>query len=401
VQTPSTNAISIVVTDNSSPPLGVTNTFTVVVNNTVSNNPPLLSPISNRTVAAGTTVIFTNLASDPNPADTLTFSLNPGAPPAASVHPVTGVFSWTTANTDTNAVHSITVKVTDNGTPPLSATAGFSVTVLPPPPPNHSPLLFPVDNTSARIGTALTFTNLAYDQDPQDTLTFSLDPGAPVGAAITPVSGVFHWIPTDGDSNMTRYITIRVTDDGQPPKSASATFSVMVLPRLSNNPPVISPIANRTVHAGTAITFTNSASDPDPGDDLSFSLDNAAPPSADIDVLTGVFTWTPSAADNNTTNSITVQVTDDGDPPLSASAAFSVVVRPQPLLGITISGNTATLVWNAISNATYQVQSRTNISAATWQPAGPPITATNSLGTASDIIIPAVSQRFYRLSVMP
>ena len=400
-QSQSTNAISIIVADNSSPPLGVTNTFTVIVNNVVSNSPPLLSPINNRTVNAGSTVTFTNVAYDPNPADMLTFSLNPGAPPTASVHPVTGVFTWTTSDADTNSIHSITVKVTDNGSPPMSATATFSVTVLPPPPPNHSPLLFPVGNTSAHVGTPLTFTNLAYDQDPQDTLTFSLDPGAPVGAAIDPMSGVFHWIPNDADSNTTRYITIRVTDDGAPPKSASATFSVMVLPRYPNNPPVLASIADRIVHAGTTITITNVASDPDAADDLSFSLDVNAPLSSAIDVITGVLTWTPSDAESNTTNYITVQVTDDGQPPLTTSNTFAVVVRSRPLLHVSISGNTSTLTWNAISNVTYLVQSKTNLSNVNWQPIGPQIIATNSVGTATDNFFSNVPQRFYRVMVIP
>src|SRR5262249_26324130 len=150
-QSQSTNLISIIVTDNSSPALRATNTFTVIVNDNVPNSPPLLSPIANRTVYAGNTVTFTNTAYDPNPADTLTFSLNPGAPPTASIHPVTGVFSWTTSNADTNDVHPITVRVMDNGTPQMSATSAFSVTVLPPLPPNHSPLLFPVENHVANV----------------------------------------------------------------------------------------------------------------------------------------------------------------------------------------------------------------------------------------------------------
>ena len=304
------------------------------------------------------------------------------------------MFTWTTTNADTNSVHSITVKVTDNGSPPMSATAGFSVTVLPPPPPNHSPLLFPVENTSAHIGSALIITNLAYDEDPQDTLRFSLDPGAPAGAGIDPVSGVFRWTPTDADSNTTRYITIRVTDNGAPPKSASATFSVVVLPKSPNSPPVLSPIGDRIVHAGTTITLTNWASDPDPGDDLSFSLDDASPSDAAIDVATGVFTWTTMEAESNTTNSITVQVTDDGEPPLTAAVSFAVVVRPRPTLSVSILGNMALLSWSAISNTTYQVQVKTNLSSLSWGQLGPQVTATNSTARVSEAFSPTFRAGF-------
>ncbi|MCX8156387.1 MAG: lamin tail domain-containing protein [Verrucomicrobiae bacterium] len=91
------------------------------------NTPPNLAPIPNRTVALGQTLVFTNVASDADvPAQTLTFELAPGAPAGAQVHPVTGVFSWTPAVV---GVYPVTVIVRDNGTPSLSATQSFTVTV--------------------------------------------------------------------------------------------------------------------------------------------------------------------------------------------------------------------------------------------------------------------------------
>lgn len=400
-QSQTTNVISVIVVDNSEPPLRATNTFTVIVNDFVPNSPPLLSPISDRTAYAGSTLVITNSAYDPNPADTLTFSLNPGAPPTASINPTTGVFIWTPTDADTNEVHFITVRVTDNGTPPMSATAGFSVTVLPPPPPNHSPLLLPVENRTAHIGSVVTFTNVAFDPDPQDTLTFSLDPGAPAGAAIDPVSGVFHWIPNDVDSNTVRYVTIRVTDDGIPPKSASATFAVTVLSRPPNQPPVLAAIADWSVHAGMTVVFTNTASDPDPDDDLSFSLDDDVPLAAEIDVLTGVFTWTPSDAESNTTNHITVQVTDDGEPPLAAAADFTIVVRPRPMLQIlSVSAAGITMEWNSIPNVGYQLLYKDDLTQPDWQPLGSDLTATNSTAMFSDQSFSGSSSRFYRVRVL-
>ena len=400
-QSPSSNLISVIVTDNSSPPLRATNTFTVLVNNTVTNSPPLISPIANRTVTAGSAVTFTNFAYDPNPADALTFSLDPGAPATASVGPTTGVFTWTTTNADTNSVHSITVRATDNGSPPLSATAVFSVTVLPPPPPNHSPLLFPVANRTVNVGSTLTFTNLAFDQDSQDILTFSLDPGAPAAATIGPADGILFWIPADADSNAVHYITIRVSDNGTPVLSASATFSVTVLPRPPNQAPTLAPIADRTVHAGTTVTVTNSATDPDSGDALSFDLGTGAPPAATIDVLTGIFTWTTSDADANTTNHITVTVTDDGDPPMSAAMNFAVEVRPKPLLQIMSASSTGVaLRWSAIPSVIYHVMYKTNLTEPAWVQVGPNITATNSTATYSDNASGLGQERFYRVAVM-
>jgi hypothetical protein len=195
------------------------------------NAPPMLQPIENRTVYAGSTLSFTSVAFDPNPADILTFSLDPGAPATAAIHPATGVFTWTPANADTNSVHYITVRVTDNGSPPMSGAATFTVTVEPALPPNHGPLLFPIANCTVHAGMLVTFTNVAYDPNPGDTLTFRLDPGAPASAEVGADDGVFTWIPRDEDGDTVRSITVRVTDDGYPPLSGSAAFSVTVHPR--------------------------------------------------------------------------------------------------------------------------------------------------------------------------
>jgi hypothetical protein len=364
-----------------------------------SNYPPLLAPIDNRTVSAGSTVTFTNSAYDPNPSDTLAFSLEPGSPPSASIHPVTGVFTWTTATADTNSVHPITVRVTDSGSPPLSATASFSVTVITPPPPNQAPLLFPIANCSVNAGSTLVFTNLAFDPD-GNTLTFSLGTGAPSDASIQPLSGVFSWTPQDAESNATKNITVRVTDDGVPPLSASATFGVTVLPRLPNHPPVLLPIADRTVHAGSVIVLTNSASDPDAADTLSFSLDEDAPTGADIDPVTGVFTWIPSDAEGNSTNSIMVWVTDDGEPPLSATAVFSVTIRPRPALQeVLISAGRATLAWSVIPGVTYQVEYKDDLDDPGWESLGPAVLANGPTATARDSELSGKSQRFYRVVI--
>lgn len=399
-QSPSTNQISIVATDDSVPALRATNTFVVVVNQSVQNYPPLLTPIDNRTLYAGSTLVITNSAYDPNPGDSLTYSLVAGAPAAASINSSTGVFSWTTTSADTNSAHPITIRVTDNGTPSMSSTASFSVTVLPPPPANRSPQLLPIDNRNINAGTTLTFTNLAYDPDTNDILAFSLDPGAPSGAAIDPASGVFVWTPPDSASNTTSSVTVRVTDNGQPSKSASSTFSITVMPRLPNQSPSLSPVTNVTVHAGTTVTFTNYATDPDPDDFLAFSL-SGAPESAQIDIVTGVFTWTPTDAEANTTNHITIQVTDDGEPPLTASAPFDLIVEPRPtFVNVTVSGTTALLSWSSIAGNSYGVLYKNSLTDATWQPLGS-IVATNSLSTISDSSFAGSPQRFYNLQLNP
>lgn len=76
-------------------------------------------------------VIATNTATDADlPANTLTFSLVSG-PPGATLNPGTGQFTWRPGIANANTTNTIQVRVTDNGTPALSDTRSFTITVRP------------------------------------------------------------------------------------------------------------------------------------------------------------------------------------------------------------------------------------------------------------------------------
>src|SRR4030095_152032 len=120
-------------------------------------------------------------------------------------------------------------------------------------------------------GTQLLFTATASDAD-GGVLTFSLDPGAPAGAAINPTTGVFSWTPTEADGGSARNVTIRVTDSA----SASDFETITITVREANAAPVLGAIGNKTVDEGAQLSFTATASDAD-GGALTFSLDPGAP----------------------------------------------------------------------------------------------------------------------------
>jgi hypothetical protein len=73
------------------------------------------------------------------------------------------------------------------------------------------------------------------------------------------------------------------------------------------------------------VYFTVHATDPN-GYQLTYSLGSNAPPGASIDPTNAVFDWLPTRANAETTNLITVVVTDDATPPLSASQTFQIIV---------------------------------------------------------------------------
>ena len=95
----------------------------------IGNTPPTLAAITNRTVNVGQTVAFTASATDTDqPPQTLTFSLLAGAT-NATLNTNSGVFNFRPLVTQANSTNSFTLKVSDNGTPSLSATQSFAVIV--------------------------------------------------------------------------------------------------------------------------------------------------------------------------------------------------------------------------------------------------------------------------------
>src|SRR5437773_1720619 len=184
-QGPSTNLITVRVTDNGAPPSSDTRSFMVVV--IEANSAPVLTVPTDQTVTELSTLTVTNTASDTDlPPKTLTLILLP-APAGVNLDSSSGVLSWTP--TDAHSLHDALpiLRVTDNGAPPSSDTRSFTVVVTEA---NSAPVLtVPTDQTIAELST-LTVTNTASDADlPANTLTFSLV-SAPAGVNLDPSSGV-------------------------------------------------------------------------------------------------------------------------------------------------------------------------------------------------------------------
>jgi hypothetical protein len=320
-QSPSTNRISVIVTDNGVSSLSATQSFLATVLN--FNAAPSLAVIPDQTIDEGTLLTFTASATDSDqPPQTLTFSLGAGAPAGAAIDPATGVFSWTPDETQGPGTNLISVVVTDNGSPPASAARSFTVVINEV---NRPPVIPPLDDRATSSGNQLVFTVSATDPDvPAQSLTYSLGAGAPAGAAIS-VGGVFTWTPTPAQSPSTNAIDVIVTDNGTPGLSATRRFTAIVTDL--NRAPSVNVIPEQTVNEGSLLTFTATATDSDlPPQTLTFSLGAGAPEGAVIDANTGVFTWTPAENQGPGTNFLNVIVTDNGTPVLSGARGFTVVV---------------------------------------------------------------------------
>ncbi|HEY0456461.1 MAG TPA: cadherin repeat domain-containing protein, partial [Verrucomicrobiae bacterium] len=95
-----------------------------------NNNAPALAPIPNLTVLPGKAISLQLTAIDPDlPYQSLTFSLDSGAPADATINPATGLFTWLSPSNRTLATYPVTIRVTDNGFPQMSDAQTLNVTV--------------------------------------------------------------------------------------------------------------------------------------------------------------------------------------------------------------------------------------------------------------------------------
>src|SRR5262249_37457018 len=151
----------------------------------------------------------------------------------------------------------VTVAVADSGTPSLSATQGFLVTVTEA---NSAPVLPVQTDITINELTLLDVTNTATDSDlPHNILTYALL-NAPDDAT-TDTNGVIIWTPSEAQGPSSNLFVTVVTDNGSLALSATNSFSVTVLE--VNAAPVLAVQADRTINELTLLVVTNTATDSD------------------------------------------------------------------------------------------------------------------------------------------
>jgi hypothetical protein len=169
----------------------------------------------------------------------------------------------------------------------------------------------------------------------------------------------------------------------------------------TNHPPVLAAVSGKIINAGATLVLTNSATDPEsPPQTLTFSF-LSAPTNAGLNSSSGVFTWRPLVSQANMTNPVSVKVTDNGTPGMSATNNFNVTVNPltQPAFNsITVSNRQTILVANGMSGPDYTLLASTDL--VTWRA----LFTTNSPGmpvTLVDTNAVTNGMGFYRIELGP
>ncbi len=306
-----TYPVTFTVTDNGTPVASATDTFTWTISE--QNQTPIFGQdLPNRWDPEGTIISISAGASDPDPADTLTYAAT-GLPPGLTINPTTGTITGTITYTATGT-YPVTITVTDDGTPVASATDTFTWTISEQ---NQTPAFNQnLPNRSDANGAAISLPAGANDPDVGDTLTFTAA-GLPPGLAINPASGLITGTITY-TANGAYPVTITVTDDGTPNASAIDLFTWTVNWTNTAQTPVIrnqDPIAISDDFSGldtSPISIDVLANDSDPdADELTLvSFDDSTITHGDlVDLGDGRFSYTPQTG-NSYTEFFTYTITD-------------------------------------------------------------------------------------------
>ncbi|MGO9803719.1 MAG: putative Ig domain-containing protein [Steroidobacteraceae bacterium] len=280
--------------------------------------PPTISGSPGTSVTVGQSYSFTPSASGPA-GTTLIFSVT-NLPSWATFSTTTGTVSGTPSSSTVGTFSNITISVSDGQASASLPAFSIQVKALPPPTISGTPA------TQVTAGQAYSFTPSASGPTGL-TLSFSVQ-SLPSWASFNTATGTLSGTPSSSNVGTFSSIVISVSD-GQA-SAALPAFSIQVN---AVPPPTISGTPTTQVTAGSAYSFTPTASGP-AGLTLTFSIQNL-PSWAAFNSATGALTGTPSSSNVGTFSSITISVSDGQ---ASASLpAFSIQVNAQSTGSVPLS----------------------------------------------------------------
>jgi hypothetical protein len=281
------------------------------------NTAPILNLIGNQNIPENQNLSFSLSANDPD-SDSLIYSVS-GLPSGAILNANTGEFMWTPGYNN-SGVYPVTFVVSD-GT--LSDSESIEITVSNS---NRAPALDIIGNQVISENQNLSFILNATDPD-GDILTYGAS-NLPNGATFNLVTRTFSWTPGYTASGNYENVEFTVNDNGSPMELDVERITITVGD--ANRAPVfISPGAQEVLE-NQQLSFVLSASDPDI-DTVTLSA-SGLPAGAIFNILTGLFTWTPTVSQEGV-YVVTFIATDNGIP--AESSVINVVItvgdNPTPI----------------------------------------------------------------------
>ena len=308
-----------------------TDTGTVSITVSAVNDAPVAPSIPNQTAAEATAFTYQAPAFTDPEGDSLTYAaaLSDGTalPTWLSFAAATRTFTGTPQEADTPATLTIRITATDDGTPAASSSADFTLSV---PETNNRPPKPQVSDQTATVGNAFAYTVPEVTDPDGDTLTYNAVQGPvrhplPDWLDFNADTRAFSGTPRTADIG--EYTITVSVEDQEFTAESSFTLTVEVA---ANQAPVAPTLSSQTATEDTAFTYQAPAfTDPD-GETLTYTAalsdGTALPAWLSFAAATRTFSGTPLEADTPATLTVRVTATDDGTPPASASADFTLTV---------------------------------------------------------------------------
>jgi Ca2+-binding RTX toxin-like protein len=335
----------------------LSNAKAVQISVTNQNEGPTVTSGSAATfVENGTGTVYTATATDPDAGTTLSYSLSGTDAALFNIDSSTGVVTFKSspnfeapADAGGNNVYDFTVTASD-GTLSNAKAVQISVTNQ-----NEGPTVTSGSAaTFVENGTGTVYTATATDPDAGTTLSYSLSGSDAALFNIDSTTGVVTFksspnfeAPADAGGNNVYDFTVTASD-GTLSNAKAVQISVT---NQNEGPTVTSGSAATFVENGTGTVYTATATDPDAGTTLSYSLSGTDAALFNIDSSTGVVTFksspnfeAPADAGGNNVYDITVTASDGT---LSNAKAVQISVTNQNEGPTVTSGAAATFAENA------------------------------------------------------
>jgi DNA-binding beta-propeller fold protein YncE len=171
----------------------------------------------------------------------------------------------------------------------------------------------------------------------------------------------------------------------------------------TNHPPQLTVSTNEViVHSGMTVAFSASATDPDPGQSVRFSLAPSAPAGASIDPVSGYFRWDVPLTSPYQAQRIHVRAVDDQLPALIRSKTVVVEVIPLRMRPLEFDGFYVVLRWDAVPGLAYRLETSRNLNLPWVWELGPPVIADSRAGyVARERELPSALGSYFRVKAEP
>ncbi|MGD9899214.1 MAG: putative Ig domain-containing protein [Calditrichaceae bacterium] len=259
------------------------------------NRAPVMQDLAAQTVKENSELTFMVNARDEDTDNTLTYSAA-NLPDGSAFDPAEKTFTWK-PGFEQAGTYKVSFKVSDGKAESITS-VDITVENV-----NRPPKFTELNDKPVDENKELSFKVEAADDDQGTTLIYSVD-NLPNGSGFDKPSRFFTWKP--GYDQSGKYSVAFNVSDGE--TSVSKTVNITV--NNVNRKPGISGPSSKETEAGSTLTFSYSADDPD-GDNLSYSA-SGMPAGSSLDSKSGEFKWTP-AEDQAGESNITVTVSDGTD----------------------------------------------------------------------------------------